>query len=126
VAHDYGHTEAERATGFGPGEGERDQIGLDLEATDSEEGGYDEDAVPADSRSPRDNRMDRARSDPGGCSRDSKASCREDIRGACRPERQEEEEEEEGSRKDALRVERKNMATQSLVLASPVECWMHH
>jgi len=120
LAHNYEQIEVEQVGGFELEEEEHGQIGLDLRAKDSEEELDDADTALVDSLVSQDNRTDTARSERVVCWLESKASCQEDTHAACRQDDQ-----EEGSHKDGLQGELKNMETQSSVLVLLVGCWMH-
>jgi hypothetical protein len=120
VVHDYEQIEEEQVGGFELEEEEHGQIGLDLKAKDSEEEVDDEDTALVDSLVSQDNRTGRVRSGRVVCWWESKANCQEDMRGACRPEYQ-----EEGSHKDGLQGELKDMVNRPSVLVLLVGCWMH-
>lgn len=121
VAHDcYEQIEVELVGGFGPEEEEHGQIGLDLTAKDSEDGVDDEDMALVGNQVLRDNRTDRERNAMVEYCWESKASCQEDMHGACSLEGQADD-----SYRDGLQVEPKNMVSRSSVLVLPAGCWTH-
>ena len=121
AVHDcYGPIEAEQVGVFGPEEEAHGQIGLDLWAKDNEEGVDDADMALVGSQVLRDNRTDRERNAMVECCWESKASCQEDMHGACSLEGQADD-----SCRDGLQVEPKNMVTRSSVLVLPAGCWTH-